>query len=53
MAREPFNPDLIPEPPKQRAETGPSGPITDTPLTVKANRAIETGLLSPRSKAQG
>ena len=44
MAREPFNPDLIPEPAKQRSDTGPSGPVTVTQLTAMVKRAIESVL---------
>ncbi len=42
MAREPFNPDLIPEPPKQPSDAGSSGPVTVTQLTAMVKRAIES-----------
>ena len=44
MARKSFNPDLIPEPPKPRSNTGRSVPVTVTQLTAMVKRAIESVL---------
>ncbi|MBU0717355.1 MAG: exodeoxyribonuclease VII large subunit [Planctomycetes bacterium] len=43
MARDPFNPDLIPLPPDERTSQ-PSGPITVSQLTAMIRRALDDAL---------